>query len=81
TAKAAEYLGMQLIYIEAGSGANTPVPESIIRSVRQAVDCPLIVGGGIRNPEQLKAAYKAGADLVVIGTAIEKDPAMLTEFR
>ena len=81
TARASEYLGMQLVYVEAGSGANTPVPESIITSVRNAVDCPLIVGGGIRNLEQLRTAYDAGADLVVIGTAIEEDPAILTEFR
>jgi putative glycerol-1-phosphate prenyltransferase len=73
TAKAGEYLGMKLIYLEAGSGASHPVDGCIISSVKSKIDIPLIVGGGIRSQEELKNAYSAGADLVVIGTAFEQD--------
>tara|TARA_R110002012_G_C11618178_1_gene608696 strand:- start:366 stop:1085 length:720 start_codon:yes stop_codon:yes gene_type:complete len=73
TAKAGEYLGMQLIYLEAGSGAKEPVSESIITQTKKKLTIPLIVGGGIRTKSQLNLAYQAGADLVVIGTAFEKD--------
>lgn len=73
TALAGYYLGMNLIYLEAGSGATHPIPAEIIERVKQKLSIPLIVGGGIRNIEQLHDAYKAGADLVVIGTAFEKD--------
>jgi putative glycerol-1-phosphate prenyltransferase len=73
TAKAGELLGMKLIYLEAGSGACSPVSKAIISKVRQEIDIPLIVGGGIRSLEQLEQAYQAGADLVVIGTAFEED--------
>lgn len=73
TAKAGELLGMKLIYLEAGSGALTPIPTGIIRAVKNHLNIPLIVGGGIKTAQQLNAAYEAGADLVVIGTAFEKD--------
>lgn len=73
TAKAGELLGMKLIYLEAGSGAKEPVSEEIISLVKQELQIPLIVGGGIKTGEQLKNAYNAGADLVVIGTAFEED--------
>ncbi len=73
TAKAGELLGMKLIYLEAGSGAMHPISAEIIRRVKQDITIPLIVGGGIKNPEQLDLAYEAGADLVVIGTAFEND--------
>lgn len=72
TALAGRYLGKQLIYLEAGSGAKTPVNPEIISEVKAAVQLPLIVGGGIRNEKQLETAFTAGADLVVIGTAFEK---------
>ena len=71
TALAGEMLGMQLVYLEAGSGALIPVSEKVIAEVKRDLNIPLIVGGGIRNATQLKKAYKAGADLVVIGTAFE----------
>ena len=71
TALAGEMLGMQLVYLEAGSGALIPVSEKVITQVKRDLNIPLIVGGGIRNATQLKKAYKAGADLVVIGTAFE----------
>ena len=73
TAKAAQWLGMKLIYLEAGSGARLPVSGTIISRVKQDTTLPLIVGGGIRNLEQLESAYTSGADLVVIGTAFEED--------
>lgn len=71
TALAGQYSGKKLIYLEAGSGAEIPVSEEIIRAVKEALDIPLIVGGGIRSEQQLQKTYKAGADLVVIGTAFE----------
>ncbi|WP_324719823.1 geranylgeranylglyceryl/heptaprenylglyceryl phosphate synthase [Salinimicrobium sp. HB62] len=71
TALAGYYAGKKLIYLEAGSGALNPVSPEIISAVKEAVDLPLIVGGGIRTSEQLEEAYNAGADLVVIGTAFE----------
>lgn len=73
TAKAGELLGMKLIYLEAGSGAKLSVSKEIISNVKKVLNIPLIVGGGIRNKKQLENAYHAGADLVVIGTAFEKD--------
>jgi len=73
TAKAGEFLGMKLIYLEAGSGALQPITNVIIKCVKQALNVPLIIGGGIQSKTQLENAYKAGADLVVIGTAFEKD--------
>jgi phosphoglycerol geranylgeranyltransferase len=72
-ATAAHLIGMQAIYLEAGSGADRPVPESVIRACRAAVpDRPLFVGGGIRTPAQARAARAAGADFVVIGTVVEE---------
>ena len=73
TAKAGEFLGMKLIYLEAGSGATHPIEANIIRNVKQELNIPLIVGGGIRTKAELESAYKAGADVVVIGTAFEND--------
>lgn len=73
TAKAAQLLGMKLIYLEAGSGARFPVLGNVISKVKQETELPLIVGGGIRNLDQLENAYASGADLVVIGTAFEED--------
>ncbi len=71
TALAGQMMGKKLIYLEAGSGAAFPISEKIIAEVKKDLKIPLIVGGGIRNSGQLKKAYHAGADLVVIGTAFE----------
>lgn len=71
TALAGEFSGKRLIYLEAGSGARTPVSSEIISAVKEAISIPLIVGGGIRTLEQQKRACEAGADLIVIGTAFE----------
>lgn len=73
TALAGFYAGKKLIYLEAGSGALNPVSSEIISAVKEAVDVPVIVGGGIRSSKQLSHAYAAGADLVVIGTAFENN--------
>jgi len=73
TALAGEMLGNQLIYLEAGSGAKQPVPTEMIELVTQNVRIPVIVGGGIVDLHGIQKAYKAGADLVVIGTAFENN--------
>lgn len=80
TAIAGEMLGLKLIYLEAGSGALMPVSTSMITKVSQMIKVPLIVGGGIRTPEMAAEAAKAGADIIVIGTKFEQDPAMLQKF-
>lgn len=71
TALAGQYSGKKLIYLEAGSGAINPVSSEIITAVSEALNIPIIVGGGIRSTKQLQRAYNAGADFVVIGTAFE----------
>ncbi|WP_033959857.1 geranylgeranylglyceryl/heptaprenylglyceryl phosphate synthase [Psychroserpens jangbogonensis] len=81
TAKAGELLGMQLVYLEAGSGALNPVPLEIISTVKQELSIPLIVGGGIRSKKQLEEAYNSGANLVVIGTAFEEDVSFFDELK
>lgn len=70
-ALAGQYLGMHFIYLEGGSGAKTPVPPEMIRMVKQLIDIPLIVGGGIRTKEQALAAASAGADMIVTGNIVE----------
>lgn len=80
TAMAGEMLGMKVIYLDAGSGAKKPVAESMITAVAQSISVPLIVGGGITDPEKAYRNCKAGADLIVIGTAIEKDPGLIAEM-
>lgn len=77
TASAAEMLGMQLTYLDAGSGAELPVPEAMIRRVCRSVDSPVIVGGGINTPQKAEEALKAGADMLVIGNGIEKNPNLI----
>ncbi|RIA08431.1 putative glycerol-1-phosphate prenyltransferase [Flavobacteriaceae bacterium MAR_2010_72] len=81
TAKAGELLGMKLMYLEAGSGATHPVPSEIIKKVKQVSTIPLIVGGGIRNTDQLQRAYNSGADIVVIGTAFEENEDFFNELK
>jgi phosphoglycerol geranylgeranyltransferase len=70
-ALAAEFMGMQLVFLEAGSGAPSPVPSEIIEEVRKNITVPLIVGGGIREPEQAAMVRKAGANIIVTGTIVE----------
>ena len=81
TAKAGELLGMKLMYLEAGSGAAEPINTEIIKNVNDALNIPLIIGGGIRSKKQLHNAYDSGADLVVIGTAFEEDESFFDEIK
>lgn len=80
TALAGEQLGKQIIYMDAGSGAQNPIPADVITSVRKLVDSPIIVGGGIRTVEGIKSAWDAGADVVVIGNFLETDPGFLSQL-
>ncbi|MBN2612060.1 MAG: geranylgeranylglyceryl/heptaprenylglyceryl phosphate synthase [Bacteroidales bacterium] len=80
TAIAGEMLGNRLIYLEAGSGACKRVPAGMITAVKNNISVPLIVGGGLRTPEDVREAYLSGADMVVVGTAIENNPDLLVEM-
>ncbi|MCJ8166820.1 geranylgeranylglyceryl/heptaprenylglyceryl phosphate synthase [Pontibacter sp. E15-1] len=79
TALAGELLGLRYIYLDGGSGAHRPVAPEMIAAVREAVDVPVVVGGGINTTEKAKAALEAGADVIVIGNHIEKNPGFLAE--
>jgi len=79
---AAQYMGQKIVYLEAGSGAELQVPNDMIRAVKNHIDIPLIVGGGIRMPEDAFEKVKAGADIIVIGTALEnlENKSVIMEF-
>ena len=79
TALAGQMLGLQAIYIDAGSGAEKEISPRMIAAVRKTVTVPLIVGGGINSARKAMSALEAGADMIVIGNALEKDPDLLTE--
>jgi phosphoglycerol geranylgeranyltransferase len=81
-ALAAELMGLKLLYLEAGSGANQPVPDSMIKKVTKYSSLPVIVGGGIRTPEEAANKVKAGASFIVTGTIIEENSysSMIQEF-
>ncbi len=80
TAMAGEQLGLKLIYLDGGSGAINPVSGELIHMVHQSVDIPIIVGGGINTKEKATTALKAGADLIVVGNGIEKNPSLLSDI-
>jgi phosphoglycerol geranylgeranyltransferase len=80
TAMAGEMLGMKLIYMDAGSGAKRPISETMIEKVSSHIESPLIVGGGIIEPEKAYRNCKAGADVIVVGNAIEKDISLIKEM-
>lgn len=80
TAMAGEMLGMKLIYMDAGSGAKSPIPEAMIEKVAENISIPLIVGGGIVHPEKAYLNCKAGADIIVVGNAIEKDAMLIRDM-
>ena len=80
TAIAGEMLGLKLIYMDAGSGARFPVSAKMIEAVSKDIHIPLIVGGGIRTPEKVAEVCNAGADIIVIGNALEKDPDLISEL-
>ena len=80
TAMAGEMLGMKVIYMDAGSGAKRAISENMIQAVAQQIEVPLIIGGGITDPEKAYRNCKAGADVIVIGNAIEKNATLIREM-
>lgn len=80
TAWAAELQGKHVIYMDAGSGAQYPISTEMIERVSSNIDIPLIIGGGIRTPEKVMANCKAGAQVIVVGNAIEKDPGLIKDL-
>lgn len=80
TAMAGELLGMQIVYLEAGSGAELPVPEEMIKIIHKKLSIPIFVGGGIKTLDSLQKAYDAGADLVIVGNAFESEPKKIQDF-
>lgn len=78
TALAGEMLGLNLIYMDAGSGAKNPIPTQMIAAVAQQIQVPIVIGGGITTPEKARENCLAGADVIVVGNAIEKDPVLIT---
>ena len=80
TAMAGEMLGLKLLYMDAGSGAKKPIPSAMIAAVSSHTAIPLIIGGGITTAEKAYENCKAGADIIVVGNAIEKDPALIHEI-
>jgi len=80
TAMAGEMLGMKLIFMDAGSGARNPISNSMIEKVSSHIEAPLIVGGGITSAEKAYLNCRSGADIIVVGNAIEKDPSLIKEI-
>lgn len=79
TALAGEMLGLSMIYLEAGSGAKSPVPPNVISEVRKNINIPVAVGGGLRTSEQVTQTFNAGANLVILGNSCESNPEFLRE--
>ncbi len=77
---AGEMLGMKIIYMDAGSGAKRAITESMIEKVAKCIEAPLVIGGGITNAEKAYLNCKAGADIIVVGNAIEKNAGMIKEM-
>lgn len=80
TAIAGELLGLKLLYMDCGSGAEKPVSEEMLGLVRQHSSLPIIVGGGITSPEQAEQLWNSGADVVVLGSVLEKNPSLTATF-
>jgi len=80
TAIAGELLGMKLIYMDGGSGADTPIPLQMIKSVKANINVPLIIGGGLKTTEQVHSVCNAGADIIVVGNILEKESKKISEF-
>jgi len=78
---AGEMLGLKAIYLEGGSGAEKSIPENIIKEVKQNINIPLFIGGGIKDIKEVKKKFDAGADIVVIGNAIERNENFLGELK
>ena len=79
TALAGEMLGLKMIYLEAGSGAENHVPITIVKAVRDNVSIPLAVGGGIKSKNEVKEIFKAGANLIILGNSVENNPDLLID--
>jgi putative glycerol-1-phosphate prenyltransferase len=79
TALAGEMLGLKMIYLEAGSGASNTVPVSIVKAVRENVSIPVTVGGGIKTANEVGDLFSAGADLIILGNGVEKNPQLLRD--
>jgi putative glycerol-1-phosphate prenyltransferase len=77
---AGEMLGLKLIFMDAGSGALNPVSEAVVSAVKKAIDIPLIIGGGVKSAEKAKALFEAGADVIVVGNAIEGNRELIGEI-
>lgn len=77
TAMAGELLGLKLLYMDAGSGAQVPISTAMIKAVSAAIDIPLIIGGGIKTAEQARANVRAGADVIVVGNLLEQQPQLM----
>jgi len=80
TALAGEMLGNKIIYLEAGSGAKNHIPTDMIKGIKKHIKIPLIVGGGIRTTENIRDVLSAGADIIIVGNALEKDLHLMQEF-
>lgn len=80
TALAGQLLGLKMIYMDAGSGAQSPIPVQMIEKVKEQLNIPLMIGGGIDTSEKLSDAFKSGADIVVTGNVLEKEPGLLGSF-
>jgi len=80
TAMAGELLGLKLIYADGGSGALNPISSEMIQEISRNIDTPLIIGGGITSAEKAIENCNAGADIIVVGNAIEKDPKLIKEI-
>lgn len=77
---ASSLMSFSVVYLEAGSGASQSIPQATVRTARRILDKPIIVGGGIKTPEKAKSLLKAGADIIVTGNAIEKNPDLILDF-
>ncbi len=80
TALAGEMMGHQLVYLDGGSGAQHRVPDETIRQIAKNIKAPIIVGGGIRSAKEMEAVYKAGATIIVVGTAFENDDGVIDDL-
>jgi phosphoglycerol geranylgeranyltransferase len=80
TAMAGTMLGLKMIYMDGGSGALNPIPLTMIEKVKSKIEVPLIIGGGIRTPEEASDRFKAGADIIVVGNAIETRNSLLAQI-
>ncbi|MBN2747208.1 MAG: geranylgeranylglyceryl/heptaprenylglyceryl phosphate synthase [Bacteroidales bacterium] len=81
TAIAGEMLGLKALYLDAGSGASLPIPEMMIAAVRKAVSIPILVGGGLRTIDAVENAFKAGANVIVLGNIVEDQPEFLLSIK